>query len=90
MMYKLALCLFKLYNTEFNPIEFLNLNFNQVITGRQLYFKTLKSNNIKVGLNGLANRLYFLNGLISLTWLNMSMDTYKVHLKKLFLTCENA
>ena len=43
MKYKLSLCLFKLYNSNFNSIEFVLLNFNQALTGRQVNFKTLKS-----------------------------------------------
>ena len=87
MRYKLALCLHKLYNSDYNSIEFLSLNFKQVITGRQTKFKCFKDNNTKVGLNTLSNRLYVLNDLIPLDWLNMSKDTYKVHCKRLFLNC---
>ena len=85
MRYKLALCLFKLYNSEYNSIEFSNLNFSQVLTGRQTKFKCIKDNKTKVGLNTLSNRFHTLNDLIPLNWLNMSKDTYKVHCKKLFL-----
>ena len=34
---------------EFNPIEFVLLNFNQILTGRQLNFISIKSNSFKVG-----------------------------------------
>ena len=61
MNYKLTLCLFKLYNVEFNPVEFVRLDFNQILTGRQTNFITLKSNYYKVGINSSANRLYLLN-----------------------------
>ena len=66
MKYKLALCLFKTYNSDFNVVEFLHLNFNQVFTSRQLNFETLKSNNKKVGLNALSNRFHCLND--SIPW----------------------
>ena len=62
MKYKLALCLFKIYYTDFNSVEFSNLSFNQILTGRQTQFKTMKNNNFKVGINSLANRLSFING----------------------------
>ena len=39
----------------------------------------------KVGKNSLANRLTILSNKIPLNWLNMSMDTYKVHCKRIFL-----
>ena len=58
MKYNLALCLFKIYYADFNSAEFLLLNFNQVLTGRQNNFVTLKSNRLKVGFNSLLNRLY--------------------------------
>ena len=85
MLYKTALCLFKLYNMEFNSIEFIGLNFNQIITGRQTNFLTLKSNTYKVGMNALANRLFPLNNKIPLQWLSSSLDTYKIKCKKMFL-----
>ena len=85
MKYKLALCLFIFYNKEFNCIEFVNLNINQVFTGRQLKFKILKTINFKVGLNALANRLHCLNDNIPLTWLNMSINTFKVLLLKIIV-----
>ena len=47
--YKLALCLFKLYNLDFNSIEFCSLNFNQVFTSRQTTFIILKSNRTRLG-----------------------------------------
>ena len=37
--YKLALSLFKLYNCNYNSLEFVNLNFSQVLTSRQTTFK---------------------------------------------------
>ena len=85
MNYKLALSLFKLYNKDFNSIEFVNLNFNQILTGRQTKFITLKSNFYKVGMNSLANRLQVINNKIPLNWLNMSVDTYKIKCKEIFL-----
>ena len=47
MSYKLALCLHKIYNQDFNSIEFTNLNFNQILKRRQTVFKTLKTNFIR-------------------------------------------
>ena len=83
MLYKLALCLYKLYNQDFNSIEFASLNFNQVIMRRQVNFKIVKSNTNKIGINCLSNRLHWLNDTIPFTWLNSSFDTFKVKCKKL-------
>ena len=83
--YKLAICLFKLYNMDFNVIEFCSLNINQVFTSRQTKFITAKSNRTKVGLNSLSNRLHLINNLIPLEWLNLSVGSFKVNCKKMFL-----
>ena len=55
MMYKLALILFKIYNSNYNSIEFIMLNFNQIFSPQQTKFITSQSNHTKVGLNSLAN-----------------------------------
>ena len=86
LKHKLALCLYKLYNKDYNSIESAHLNFNQILTSRQTVFKTSKSNIFKVGINSLSNRLAHLYDEIPLSWLNMSIDTFKIHCKKLYLS----
>ena len=85
MHYKLALCLHKIHNTDFNSNEFIRLNINQIITSRQENFMALKSNNIKIEINCLANRLYILNGKIPLPWLKSSINMFKIKCEKLLL-----
>ena len=85
MKYKMALSLFKLYNTDYNSLEFTLQNFNQVFTSRQMTFKTLKSNRTKIGLNSLANRLHHINSKVPFEWLNNSFETFKIKCKKLYL-----
>ena len=85
MSYKMAIQLHKLYNATNPTLDWVSLNFDQILTTRQTVFLISKTNKNKVGLNILANRLAVLNGLIPLTWLNASMDTFKIHCKKLFL-----
>ena len=65
--------------------EWVALNLNQILTSRQARFFATRSNNRKVGLNALANRVYILNNRIPLNWFNMSYETYKVHCKKEFI-----
>ena len=84
MLYKLELSLFRLYNYEFNNVEFTILNFNQIFSSRQTKFKTNKSNRTKIGLNSLANRLHSINDKIPLDWPHLSMETFKVKCKSLF------
>ena len=55
------------------------------LTSRQTKFKSKKSNNLKVGLNALANRLYILNNQIPITWLDGGYETFKVKSKEMFL-----
>ena len=81
-LYKMALSLFNLYNNDYKPLEFALLNFNQILTGRQTNFISLKSNVRKVGINCLANRLTVINNKIPLDWLNLSLNTYKINCKK--------
>ena len=81
--YKLAICSYKLYNVEFNSIEFYLLNNYQVVTSRQRNFVIIKGNRTRVGLNSLAYRLHTINGIIPLEWLNLSIESFKVRCKKL-------
>ena len=69
-VYKLLIQLHKLYNSNDQSLEWLDLNINQILTSCQTKFQILKTNNRKVGLNKLSNRLSCLNGKIPLEWLN--------------------
>ena len=85
MLYKSAIQLYKLYNATEFTLDWTILNFDQIFTSRQTNFITFKLNKTKVGLNILANCLSLLNGKIPLVWLNISLPSYKMHCKKLFL-----
>ena len=85
MTYKTAIQLYKLYNSNIYSKDWVDLNFNQILTSRQTTFMILKTNKSKVGLNTIPNRLSILNGLIPLLWLNNTLDTFKVKCKKMFL-----
>ena len=84
LQYKLAIQLFKLYNTTIHSMDWTELNLNQISTSRQTTFSVLKTNK-KVGLNILVNRLSILNGKIPLGWLNCSLESFKVKCKGLLL-----
>ena len=86
MLYKYAIQLFKLYNTNEFTFDWTVLNFNQIFRSRQTTSMAFKSNNTKEGLNLLANRLSTINGKIPLNWLNQSFTTFKTKYKRLFLT----
>ena len=85
MSYKTAIQLHKVYNQTDPSLDWINLHFDQILTSRQTEFLISKTNKTKVGLNILSNRFAILNGLIPLRWLNLNIDTYKIHCKKLFL-----
>ena len=85
LLYRLSIQLFKLYNTNTHSLEWVSLNWNQILTSRQSKFKILKTNVKKVGLNILVNRLSALNSKIPLDWLNGSLDSFKVKAEKLLL-----
>ena len=80
-MYQMSLKLHKLLNDVFIECSMEHVRIlNQIVcTQRQLVFKMFKSNNYKIGLNSTANKLYPLNGLISLD----SLPFGYVHFKKL-------
>ena len=84
-IYSLAIQLFKLYNSNGYSIEWINLNLNQVITSRQLHFRILQTNKLRVGANALTNRLSEINGKIPLQWLNLTYGMFKIKCKKMFL-----
>ena len=46
---------------------------------------SVKNNNYEIGINSLANRLYYINNQVPLEWLNMSMNMFKIHCKKRLL-----
>ena len=86
LLYRHALSLFKLMDQNNHSLEWIFLNFNIILTSRQTNFFAMKGNNKRVGLNAISNRFYILNNRIPLNSLNMSIDTYKVHCKRIFLT----
>ena len=61
------------------------LNFMQSLTSRQMRFKVIRLNNLKVGWDLLFNHLSMINDKIELDCLNISFDAYKVSCKKLCL-----
>ena len=84
--YKHAILLHKLYNDQIPVSDWVELNFNQILTSRQTLFKVTKNNNFKVGNNKLTSRISILNGKIPLKDLNLSLNAFKVKYKKIMLS----
>ena len=85
MIYKLSLQLYRTYNQHIPTQDWVKLNYNGIFTSRQSKFITRKENKLKVGLNSVSNRFFYLNGKIELDWLNLSYNSYKIKCKNLFL-----
>lgn len=85
-MYRHSLLLFKLFNNMIPENDWCDLNLQIVNTRRQKFFEIQNTSSYKVGNNILCNRLSCLNGKIELNLLNLSLDSYKVKCKELFLS----
>ena len=87
--YKHALLLHKIYNDKDQGRDWLALNFNQNFNNRNPKFITTDTSNFKIGKNIASNRLRTLNNKILLADLNDSMTTFKIKMKRLFLSLDN-
>ena len=76
MDFKLALQLYRVVNNQVPVKDWVNININNIQTCRQSTFMTMKSNRLRIGMNIISNRFYYLNGRIGLDWLNQSYTTY--------------
>ena len=85
MQYKHAIQLYKIFNLKELPLDWILLNFDQSVSQRQTKFKILQNQNYKIGNNILSNRLCVVNGRIELDWLNLSLPSFKIKCKRLFL-----
>ena len=83
--YKHSLILDKLYNTQIPLMDWIELNFNQTLMSRDKVFNIIKANTTKVGKNLLKSRLAILNKKIILDDLNLSLDSFKVKYKQIFI-----
>ena len=88
ILYKHAILLHKMYNQKSPEIEWIALNFQQLLTSRQLNFSIIKTNRCKLGNNILANRLHILNNKIKLSDLKDSISSFKINKKKILLSNE--
>ena len=85
-MYKLAIQLFKLYNSENQTPDWIDLNIQQNFNGRSTKFLVSNCAKYKIGMNLLVNRFSALNNTIELNWLNLSLNSFKIKCKAMILT----
>ena len=86
MTYKHSLQLHKLYNSNMQSNDWLDLNFQQNFNARQNHFQIIDTSRLKVGKNKLCNRLNLLNGKIELNWLLYTYEKFKLKCKSLYLS----
>ena len=70
--YKLALQLYRVVNNQVQVQDWVNININNIQTRRQTTFMSKKSSRLRIGMNIISNRFYYLNGRICLYWLNQA------------------
>ena len=84
-MYKHALQLYKLYNSNNMSDDWLSLNDQQIFNRRNEHFQIYTKSNYKIGRNLIVNCFKPLNNKIKFSWFNGSFESYKVKCKHLLL-----
>ena len=84
-LYKHSLLLFRVFNGKIPKMDWIDLNFQMLNTSRQKLFEVQNYSNYKIGSNILCNRLSCLNKKLDLNSLNLSLGSYKVYCKSVFL-----
>ena len=85
LKYKHAISMFKLFNHCQPETEFLQMNFQLNQNPRIKYTNFFLRQNYDSGKNMLLNRLAHLNDKIEKSWLDQSLNTFKIKCKQLFL-----
>ena len=85
MQYKHAITLYKVINNPVTTLNFISLFFNQNFNERNPHMNFTDNSRFKIGKNLLSNRLVIINNKIVSQWLNLSLDTYKLKCKSIFI-----
>ena len=83
--YKHAISMYKLFNNCQSETEFVHMNLQLNQNPRLNYANFFARQNFNSGKNILLNRLANLKDKIEKSWLDQSMNTYKIKCKQLFL-----
>ena len=84
-MYKHALMLHKLLRNSLCDDEMMYLNFQIADNRRSTKFKFIKNQKYDVGKNILLNRMHILNDKVEKNLIDLTLTSYKVKCKELFL-----
>ena len=87
--YRHAILLYRMFNSIICENEFIQMNFQLFDNARNPKIVFTRNQNYDVGKNTLLNRFCDLNNMIDKSWLEMSLDTYKVKCKELFLRTDD-
>ena len=83
--YKHEIQMYKLFNQCQPDSEFMHMNFQFNQNPRIKHANFFMRQNYHIGQNILLNRLAHLNDKIERTWLDQSLNTFKIKCKQLFL-----
>ena len=84
--YRLAIQLHKIYNGSTMNDDWIDMNMQQNFITRNGKFHITDKSRLKIGINIMCNRLKVLNDRINLDWLNLSLTSYKLKMKEIFLS----
>ena len=84
--YRLAIQLHKIYNGTSMTDDWIDMNTQQNFNTRNEKFHITDMSRLKIGINMICNRLKVLNDKINLDWLNLSLISYKLKMKEVFLS----
>ena len=85
MKYRLSIQLYKIYNGYIKNEDWMDMNWQQNFNNRLTCVQINDFSRIKIGKNSILNRLGVLNNEIKYTWLNLSLNSFKLKSKSLFL-----
>ena len=88
-LYRHAILLYKIFNCIICENEFVNLNFQLYDNERSQKLVFLEDRKYEAGKNILLNRFTELNNMIDKNWLNLSLETFKIKCKSIFLRTDN-
>ena len=86
MKYSHAILLHKLYNSNNQNQDWLDLFTNQTFNARNGNTHFVDTSNFKIGKNIISNRLNLINDQIKYEWLNLDLNHFKLKCKSLFLS----
>ena len=86
MKYRLSIQLYKIMNSEDQNADWVDMNFQQNFNTRNDTIQIIDTSRLKIGKNIVMNRLSILSRLIKYDWLNLSLNSFKIKMKSMFMT----